>query len=42
MLLIYSEIRTKRINRPTTYDQNEEFMNVKAGGTYGYHTALKG
>jgi hypothetical protein len=35
-----SEIHTKHIN--TLCGQNEELFNVKVGGTYSIHWALKG
>jgi hypothetical protein len=35
-----SEIHTKHIN--TLWRQNVEFVNVKPGGTYSNHWALKG
>jgi hypothetical protein len=41
MLLIYCEIHAKLINRPTICDQNEKFLNVKAGGTCSYFKGLK-
>jgi hypothetical protein len=39
MVALYSENRTKH-----TYivvNRNAELLNVKAGGAYSYHTALK-
>jgi hypothetical protein len=40
IITVYSENNTKLIN--TLYGQNAEILNVKAGGTYNYHSALKG
>jgi hypothetical protein len=37
---VYCENHTQHIN--TLCGQNEEFLNVKAGGTYSYHCGLKG
>ena len=39
-ITLCSEIHTKHIN--TVCAQNVEFVNVKAGGTYSHHGALKG
>jgi hypothetical protein len=40
IIAVCSEIHTKHIN--TLCGQNVEFMNVKHGGTYSNHWALKG
>jgi hypothetical protein len=40
VIAVYSEIHTKPIN--TLCGQNAELVNVKTGGTYSYHWALKG
>jgi hypothetical protein len=40
IIAVYSEIHTKHIN--TLCGQNVEFVNVKHGGTYGNHWAVKG
>jgi uracil DNA glycosylase len=40
IIAVYSENHTKHIN--TTWGQNAELLNVKSGGTYSYHCALKG
>jgi hypothetical protein len=40
IIAVCSEIHTKHIN--TLCGQNVEFVNVKAGGTYSNHWALKG
>jgi hypothetical protein len=40
IIIGYCENHTKPIN--TLYGQNAELLNVKAGGTYGYHWALTG
>jgi len=37
---VFSEARTKHIN--TLCGQNVEFVDVKPGGTYSNHWALKG
>jgi hypothetical protein len=39
IISVYSENFTKPIN--AIYGQNEKLLNVKAGGTYSYHSALK-
>jgi hypothetical protein len=39
IIAVYSEIHTKHIN--TLCWQNVEFVNVKPGGTYSNHWALK-
>jgi hypothetical protein len=39
IIAVCSEIRTKHIN--TLCGQNVEFFNVKPGGTYSNHWALK-
>jgi hypothetical protein len=39
ILAVYSEIYTKNIN--TLCGQNVELLNVKPGGTYSDHCALK-
>jgi hypothetical protein len=39
IIAVCSEIHTKRIN--TLCGQNVEFVNVKPGGTYSNHWALK-
>jgi hypothetical protein len=36
---VSSENHAKLI--PIHHEQNTEFMNIKAGGTYGYHWVLK-
>jgi hypothetical protein len=40
IIAVYSENHTKSIN--TLYRQNAELLDVKAGGTYKHHLALKG
>jgi hypothetical protein len=40
IIAVCSEIHTKHIN--TLCGQNVEFVNVKLGGTYNDHWALKG
>jgi hypothetical protein len=40
IIAVCSEIHTKHIN--TMCGQNVEFVNVKPGGTYSDHWALKG
>jgi hypothetical protein len=40
IIAVCSEIRTKHIN--TLCEQNVELLNVKAGGIYSNHWALKG
>jgi hypothetical protein len=40
IIAVYSENHTKPIN--TLCGQNTELLNIKAGGTYSYHYALKG
>jgi hypothetical protein len=40
MIAVYSENYTKYIN--TLHRQNTELLDVKAGGTYKYRSALKG
>jgi hypothetical protein len=40
IIVVYSENHMKHIN--TRCGKNAEFFNVKAGGTYSYHCALKG
>jgi hypothetical protein len=40
IIAVCSEIHTKHIN--TLCGQNVEFVNVKRGGTYSNHWALKG
>ena len=40
IIAVSSQIHTKHIN--TLCGQNVEFVNVKPGGTYSYHWALKG
>jgi hypothetical protein len=40
IIAVCSEIHTKHIN--TLCGQNVEFVNVKPGGTYSNHWALKG
>jgi hypothetical protein len=40
IIAVHSENHTKHIN--THYGQNAELLNVKAGGTYYYHSAIKG
>jgi hypothetical protein len=40
IIAVCSEIHTKHIN--TLCGQNVEFVNVKPGGTYSDHWALKG
>jgi hypothetical protein len=39
IIIVYSENHTKHIN--TLCGQNAEVLNVKVGGTYNYHSALK-
>jgi len=39
IIAVCSQIHTEHIN--TLCGQNVEFVNVKHGGTYGYHLALK-
>jgi hypothetical protein len=39
IIAIYSENNRKSIN--TLYEQTAELLNVKAGGTDSYHSALK-
>ena len=39
IIAVCSEIHTRRIN--TLWGQNVEFLNVKPGGTYSDHWALK-
>jgi hypothetical protein len=39
IIAFYSQNDTKLIN--TICEQNAELMNVKAGGAYSYHWALK-
>jgi hypothetical protein len=39
IIAVCSEIHTKPINTP--YGQNVELLNVKPGGTYSNHWALK-
>jgi hypothetical protein len=39
IIVVYSENHIKHIN--TMCGKNAEFLNVKAGGTYSYHCALK-
>ena len=40
IIAVCSQIHTKHIN--TLCGQNVEFLNVKSGGTYSDHWALKG
>jgi hypothetical protein len=40
IIAVYGENHTKRIN--TLCGQNVELLNLKTGGTYSYHCALKG
>jgi hypothetical protein len=40
IIAVCSEIHTKHIN--ILCGQNLEFLDVKPGGTYSYHWALKG
>jgi len=40
IIAVCSEIHTQHIN--TLCGQNAEFLNVKPGGIYGDHWALKG
>ena len=40
LIAVCSEIHIKHIN--TVWGQNAEFLNVKPGGTYSNHWALKG
>jgi hypothetical protein len=40
IIAVCSEIHIKHIN--TLFGQNVEFFNVKPGGTYSNHWALKG
>jgi len=40
IIAVCSEIHTKHIN--TLCGQKVEFANIKPGGTYGNHWALKG
>ena len=40
IIAVCSQIHTKNIN--TLCGQNVELLNVKTGGTYSYHWALKG
>jgi hypothetical protein len=40
IIAVCSEIHIKHIN--TVCGQNVELLNVKSGGTYSYHWALKG
>jgi hypothetical protein len=40
IIAVCSKIHTKHIN--TLWGQNVEFVNVKPGGTYSNHWALKG
>jgi hypothetical protein len=40
IIAVCSEIHTKHIN--TLYGQNRELLNVKPGGAYSNHCALKG
>ena len=40
IIAVGSEIHTKHIK--TICEQNTEFLNVKAGGTYSDHWALEG
>jgi hypothetical protein len=40
IISVYSENNVKLIN--TFCGQNAELLNIKAGGTYNYHLALKG
>jgi hypothetical protein len=40
IIAAYSENNTKPVN--TFYGQNTESLNIKTGGTYNYHLALKG
>ena len=39
IIVIYSQMNTKHIN--TLCGQNVEFLNIKPGGTYSNHWALK-
>jgi len=40
IMAVYSQIHTKHIN--TVRGQSVELLNVKAGGTYSDHWAVKG
>jgi hypothetical protein len=40
IIAVYSENHTKYLIN-TLYGQNSELSNVKMGGTYSYHCALK-
>jgi hypothetical protein len=40
IITVHSENNTKPID--TLYGQNADMLNVKAGGTYNYHSPLKG
>jgi hypothetical protein len=40
IIAVYSENHMESIN--TLCEQNVELLNVKAGGRYSYHCALKG
>jgi hypothetical protein len=40
IIAVCSENHKKPLN--TLYGQNAELLNVKVGGTYSYHWALKG
>jgi hypothetical protein len=40
IIAVCSQIHTKHVN--TLCGQNVEFVNVKPGGTYSYHWAVKG
>ena len=40
IITVFSEIHTKHIN--TRCGQNVELLNVKPGGTYNNHCAVKG
>ena len=40
IIVVYSQIHTKHIN--TLYGQNVVLLDVKSGGTYSDHWALKG
>jgi hypothetical protein len=40
IIAVYCKNHMKRIN--TLCGQNAELLNVKPGGTYSYHCALKG
>jgi hypothetical protein len=40
IIAVCFQIHTKHIN--TLYEQNTEFLNITAGGTYNDHWALEG